>query len=572
LDARGAIAGALRGFARDREEVFTYSQYDHTVRAWDVSGPAPKQVRESKLPAAGRVMAVSPDGRFAAGLVPSGDSFLVWDLGGAPGPGRRVHQAAARSSEYFDAAFSPSSDKLAVQHGMKVLLFDVRDLSKPPAELPAPREAQYRGPFDLAFSPDGTRLAGQAGDTIAVWNLTATQPQPVTRLMKKDAGVIGFAFSADGATLHAHYWRRDGVVWDLSATPPAEKGTLPQPLAAADAFAMTNEGSRVYAGIGPAVRGFDRTADGWRERRPLVGHAHAVTALAFAADGRTIYSADDGDALQAWELDGGRFTEKRVVASFGAQLLVTPDDRTLIGGTFGFSLWDAATLTRRGGLLDRRSHAPVRQALSANGRWLARGGYDPALSVYDLAGREPREHAAIKKLRDYGIVSSVAVSPDGSLLALALDLTADAAPVLIWQITDGGLRPLAFPHVAGTALQFAPDGHTLAVADRTTVNLLDLTPSAPATRCEVKLGPNHQGHSVQLLFSPDGTRLVTVRERTVAVWSVADGQKVTAIELPVAPQSAALAPDGRHLAVGNPSGTVWIIRLAQLLTVLTPAM
>jgi len=55
--------------------------------------------------------------------------------------------------------------------------------------------------------------------------------------------------------------------------------------------------------------------------------------------------------------------------------------------------------------------------------------------------------------------------------------------------------------------------------------------------------------------------VITVRERTVNVWNVSDGKKLGQLELPTTPQSAVLAPDGRHLAVGNKNGTVWVLRL-----------
>ena len=40
----------------------------------------------------------------------------------------------------------------------------------------------------------------------------------------------------------------------------------------------------------------------------------------------------------------------------------------------------------------------MRQSLSADGRWLARASWNPALSVYDLAGPEPREQRVAHSL------------------------------------------------------------------------------------------------------------------------------------------------------------------------------
>jgi WD40 repeat protein len=316
----------------------------------------------------------------------------------------------------------------------------------------------------------------------------------------------------------------------------------------------------MYAGVGIAVRGFDVTPDGWHERRPLAGHTAGIADVGFAADGRTLYSADDTELLRVWSLGNRAFAEAGGATGFADRFLLSPDERTLIASKFSFSLWDAAGLRKRSKNYDHHSHGPVRQSLSADGRWLARASWNPALSVYDLGGGEPREHAVLKELGDSRSVRSVAVSPDGALVAAAFDQNNDAEPVLLWRVVEKGLRPVAFPYLSGSYVQFSPDGRTLAVADNRTVTLIDLTLPAPAARLKLPLDDRGSGGNLKVTFSADGTWVVTVGGRTVTVWDAVAGRKVVGWSLPHA-AAVALAPDGRHLAVGNTNGTVWVLRL-----------
>jgi WD40 repeat protein len=556
LDARGRVGGRLLGFARDREQAFTAGE--HGVTAWDVSGPEPKPVKEFKLPAANAIHAVSSDGRYAAGAGPAWDQFRLWDLSAGVIAGRLLHNAPANRNAEYRAAFSPDSTRVAVQLERKrVLVFDTRKPARPPAELACPGYPTS-GP---AFSPDGTKLAACGDDTIHVWDVTADPPKPFAELARPKQSVRALVFTPDGKAIAATYHSGDGAVWDLTATPAKEARKVAGPLAAARDLALTADGKRVYAGIGVAVRGFDATPEGWRERRPLAGHSAGLTGLEFSPDGRTLYSADDAEDLRVWALERGAFVGKKAVGGFADRFLMTPDGGTLIASKFSFSLWDADGPARRTKTFDHHSHGPVAQSLSADGRWLARGSWDPALSLYDLAGPEPRAHAVVKVLGSNRSVRSVALSPDGRLMAVAPDQNNDPEPVGIWAVTDQGLRPLAFPYTVGDRVRFSPDGKTLAVASRQAVVLLDLARPAPAERLRLPLGEEGRGADLDVMFSPDGSRVVTARDRAVAAWDAVDGRKVAGWQLPAAVNAAALAPDGRHLAVGNPNGTVWVLRL-----------
>jgi WD40 repeat protein len=554
LDARGGASGRFIGFAKDRDEAFTSDE--GVVTTWDVSGPEPRTVKEVKLPAAPRMLAITPDGRFAVGLGSGWNDLRLWDLSQGTTPGRVLHKTKSGFNEYNSAAISPDGRYVAVRAGQeRVFVYDTRDAASKPHELPCPGHRD-----DLTFSPDGTRLAVASVDTVYVWDIAAGPPKEVAKLVRAKESVRAISFTPDGKSIYASYYWRDGSVWDLTATPPKEAQKVAAPLAQAGAFAFSPDGKQLYSGIGIAVRRFDVTPDGWRELRPLTGHTDGITDVGFAADGRTLYSTDNSETLQVWSLENGAFSQKQAVTEFADRFLLSPDERTLVASKFSFSLWDAAELKKRTKNFDHHSHGPVWQSQSADGRWLARASWNPALSLYDLGGFEPREHALLKELGSNRSVRSVAVSPDGAFVAAALDQNHEGEPVILWRVTDKGLQQVAFAYLTGSYLRFSPDGKTLAVGDAGSVTLIDLTTPAPAERLRLTLEQRGWGWDQQVLFSADASRVVTVSRRTVTVWDAADGRKVAEWLLPHA-TAVALAPDHRHLAVGNTNGTVWVLRL-----------
>jgi WD40 repeat protein len=158
------------------------------------------------------------------------------------------------------------------------------------------------------------------------------------------------------------------------------------------------------------------------------------------------------------------------------------------------------------------------------------------------------------------VVSSIAFSPDGSLLAGGVGrypVPQEERPgeVRLWEAAAGQeVRFLAGHSALVMAVAFSPDGSRLATGscDRD-VRLWD-----PATGRALQI---LSGHSVQVnsvAFSPDGRTLASgsgwVRPTNgdplgeLKLWNPADGREIRTLAQPAYVRSVAFSPDGRRLA------------------------
>jgi WD40 repeat protein len=166
-------------------------------------------------------------------------------------------------------------------------------------------------------------------------------------------------------------------------------------------------------------------------------------------------------------------------------------------------------------------------------------------------------------------VWSVAFSPDGKTLAAGLEtgevrLFDVAIPAAGWQLAKlaGHGGPVRW-------LGFHPDGRSLVVAGGLTENTVfvwDLA-TRPARTQPARLSGHHSG-VLSGAWRADG-RLITAGDTdgTVRLWDLSGDQprsRALAVIPPKVPwlHGIALSPEGRHLAVCNPNGTVYVLRLA----------
>jgi WD40 repeat protein len=158
----------------------------------------------------------------------------------------------------------------------------------------------------------------------------------------------------------------------------------------------------------------------------------------------------------------------------------------------------------------------------------------------------------------------VAFSPDGKTLAAGLE----SGEVCLFDVASGWLATL--PGHGGRVrwLGFHPGGRSLVVAGPVTDNTVFIWDLA--TRTQPRRLSGHASSVLSGAWRADGRLLITAgaTDGTVRLWDLS-GKELRSKALAVIPPNVpwlhgiALSPEGRHLAVCNPDGTVYVLRLAQ---------
>jgi WD40 repeat protein/subtilase family serine protease len=158
-----------------------------------------------------------------------------------------------------------------------------------------------------------------------------------------------------------------------------------------------------------------------------------------------------------------------------------------------------------------------------------------------------------------GEVTSVAFSPDGSLIASG----SDDRTIKLWRVSDGALVRTLTGHTGGvTSVAFSPDGRLLAsgsgLGDRT-IRLWRVSDGAL-----VRTLTGHTDWVNSVAFSPDGSLLASgSRDRTIRLWRVSDGALVATLTGHTGGvTSVAFSPDGSLIASGSGDNTIKLWRVS----------
>jgi len=273
---------------------------------------------------------------------------------------------------------------------------------------------------------------------------------------------------------------------------------------------------------------FILSSDDWRLVR-RIRHSGGATSLAFSPDGHQLYTAGYDGVVRGWDLEHARFAGK--LGSPGAtiwSLDISPDGRRLAaaGEDKIVRLWDLASQRAAGEL---RGHArniwQVR--FSPAGDRLATGSFDYSARIWNS-----RSGQAERELRGHTqAVVGLAYSPDGATIATS----GDDSTIRLWRASDGAaLRTVRAGNHTYT-LNFSPDGQWLLSGGR---------------------GRSAVGTAIYQMTG------LGRRATPVHIWRVADGALVAALPDETDVFQAAIAPDGRHLAVADDSGRVRLWRVS----------
>lgn len=256
---------------------------DGQLRFWDLptgaaKGPTGLMATHLELSAdGGRLLTASGSGAGSLGNVKVYETAPLKVIAGFQEGGKAV-------------ALSPDGKTVAVGTKGAIRVLDV-DQEKVVAEEDfAPELVGARG---LAFGPDGKRLLAQPFNGLLVFDALG---------MKKAKGGVfvetrGFVRSPDGKQLAAVRGNPERVSV-LDATTGREVASYKTP--APGALAWSRDGKWVGTADGATLHVW--SAAGGKLRLKRIGHDADITAIAFAPDGKTVFSGGNDNLVYGWEL------------------------------------------------------------------------------------------------------------------------------------------------------------------------------------------------------------------------------------------------------------------------------
>lgn len=454
-------------------------------------------------------LAFTPDGKLLASGGYDKD-IRIWDVN------TMEEWAVLRGHTARVAALSFATDRLLASSSddTTVRIWDIGKAKQEPIDI----KGHVGAVAALAFSPTAKKLAcGGADKVVRIWDLTDKTPK-ATALPAHGNIVTCLAFSSDGNTLATGSADAMVRLFDVATAKPKEpvlKGHVGLVLS----VAFSPDGTMLASG------GQDKTVrlwkvDGSAGPAPLAGHSNMVRSVAFCSDGKTLASAGDDRTIILWNVAAPMPQQVVSITAHATRidaLAFAPDGKTLAscGEDTTVRLWNVAgTATNERAVYPGHYGAVTTLAFSADFKSLASGGIDGTARIWDLTKSEPRERLALRG-HPAAVAALKFIKDDRGLLTGCADLH-----VRSWDLTAAAPKPdPVIPGILTTSsssVAVSPDGRTMITAVNGKLALLDTTTNKAR----------------DWLTLPGGT-----------------------------PSSLLIAPDGRHLIVGNANGSIYILRI-----------
>ncbi len=484
-------------------------------------------------------LAISPDGGICAAGTMGGDILLLAN------DGKKLIHFLKAPTEIESLVFSPdgrwlvSSGSTWEDEKMTVRFWDVatgKELWKLRGQ-----SSEFWWANTVSFSPDGALFAlGTEHGQIEIWN-----PRKRTKLRVlsghnrgKRARVLGFI----NGTLLSQGHGKEMRIWDPTT------GNLKQELPATFSWdaTLSPDGNTIAYGDHYTVKFWDIKAKKAIHRLP--GHHEGVDSVAFSSDGKVLVSCATDHTIRLWNLQSqkelrrwhtGKKNQAWEVEFFSDKKTIASADWQEV------RLWNASTGRLKAKLSDKKSWALTKIRVSPDQKTLVAVNSKRVL-VWSI---EKERLLRATKDRENGI-QRAAIAQEGSLVAIYHEKPQHR--VTIWDTATGRSKGTFFPTEVST-MAISPDGKYLAIAlsYRGLVEIWDTAQMTLHRRLRIC------GHTV-LAFSRTGRYLAIAGPgHDIRIWDVKTGKAVGHFTTPRGRiECLAFAPNSDILASGADDSTI----------------
>lgn len=375
--------------------------------------------------------------------------------------------------------------------------------------------------LNLSFSTDGSKLVSTSWDeTLRLWEMQSLPEtlDPRATYYSDGGSLLGVSFSPDGATAAGVTSGGNIIFWDVANEQIIE--TLSDFSTTPRSMAVSPTGDMLIVGMDNGAMAAASLPEGkiqWATFKQEERHYEGVYALAFSSDGYLLASGSNDNSVRIWNASDGEPLDLIETGEDVSDLAFlgnprggedAPESNILAVGHWESpaQLWRVDKDSGWQKIADLGEQPSVSVAFSRDGRWLACGGVDGSLYIWDITGLQQGDETAVLSGEIAVLSDEIAVPSDE--IALSYTLQGHTAAV----------RRLAF----------SPDEHLLASASIDgSLALWPISEAGFPDRPAAQRNPE-DGELISLAFSPDNSLLFAGSEyAAISVWDtgrlIADG-------------------------------------------------